>query len=190
MGLAQKRDRRYSYKDYLTWPDEERWEIIDGTAYNMSPAPTLKHQDIAGTMYSRLREAAIAKGCKAYIAPTDVVFDDFNVVQPDVLVVCDKTKITEKNIQGAPDLIVEVLSPATESKDRREKWRLYERFGVKDYIMVSPEGEFLEHYTLKDGRYSDFQLFTWDETMTIESLCITLNLWDIFGKAKEGEGEA
>ncbi|NTU43468.1 MAG: Uma2 family endonuclease, partial [Nitrospirales bacterium] len=184
MGVAIRNDRRYTYQDYCSWPDEERWEIIDGVAYNMSPAPGVKHQKITGLIYRKLADGIEGRGCSLFIAPTDVVLDDLNVVQPDVFVVCDKTKITEKNIQGAPDLIVEVISPSTGVKDRREKKRLYERGGVKDYILISSGDEFVEWFTLKDGKYSESQVFNWDETMSIESFGVTLNLWEVFEKEK------
>ncbi|RME64394.1 MAG: Uma2 family endonuclease, partial [Nitrospirae bacterium] len=130
MPLAVKKKGRFSYQDYLTWPEDERWELIDGEAYCMSPAPKVKHQRILNNLaYEFTRQ--LKEGCKHFIAPTDVVLDEFNVVQPDLFVVCSKKKITEDNIQGAPDLVVEITSPATELKDRREKKALYERFGVK-----------------------------------------------------------
>ncbi|MFA5354316.1 MAG: Uma2 family endonuclease [Thermodesulfovibrionales bacterium] len=189
MGVAVRKDRRYTYQDYCGWPDEERWEIIDGVAYNMSPAPTVKHQRIVGQLLRKAADGFEARGCSLFIAPTDVVLDDFNVVQPDVFVVCDKNKITEKNIQGAPDLIVEVISPSTGVKDKRGKRNLYEKVGVKDYIIIFPEEEMVEWYRLEEGRYSTPQIFDWDETMTLESFDMELNLWEIFGKEKAQEPE-
>ena len=121
MPLAQEHDKKYSYADYVTWQDEERWELIDGQPVDMPPAPTTTHQRIAARFYSRLEAALNAKPCTPFIAPTDVVLSSHDVVQPDVLVVCDEKKITRGNIQGNPDLIVGVFSPATVRKDRREK---------------------------------------------------------------------
>ncbi len=183
VGLAIKKDKRYTYQDYLTWPDDERWEIIDGAAYNMSPAPKVKHQRIVSRFdyefTSKLKE------CLHFIAPTDVVFDDFNIVQPDFFVVCDRDRITEDNIRGAPDLIVEVVSPATELKDRREKKVLYEQSGVKEYIIVFPEREYLERYCLKDNQYGAPEIFNWDEVLKLCAFEIEINLWDIFEKERE-----
>ena len=109
MSLTVRRHKTYTYKDYLTRPEGERWEIIDGTVYNMTPAPKVKHQNIAGNLYIRIK-THIDNPCYTGIAPRDVIFDEHNVVQPDVLVVCDRSKITEDNIKGAPDLIIEVIS--------------------------------------------------------------------------------
>jgi Uma2 family endonuclease len=99
-------------------------------------------------------------------------------------VVCDRKKITGDNIQGAPDLIIEVTSPATEVKDRREKKNLNERFGVREYIIVFPEGEYAEKYRLREGRYDIPEIFNWDEILKLESSEIDVNLWEIFEKQR------
>jgi Uma2 family endonuclease len=184
MRLAIKREKRYTYKDYLTWPEAERWEVIDGAAYDMSPAPKVKHQNIVSNLHIKLKTHS-ANTCYAGIAPTDVVFDEYNVVQPDVFIICDRKKITEDNIQGAPDLIIEVTSPATEVKDRREKKALYEKFGVKEYIIIFPDGEYAERYCLKGDKYGDLEIFNWDETMKLSLFGIEVNLWEIFEKESE-----
>ena len=112
-SILKSRSTRYTVADYMNWPDEERWELIDGVAYDMSPAPTIKHQNIAGGIYSMLREKLKGKTCQPFIAPVVVVLSVVDVVQPDVIVVCDPNKITERNIQGPPDWVAEVLSPST-----------------------------------------------------------------------------
>ncbi|MBF0407711.1 MAG: Uma2 family endonuclease [Candidatus Riflebacteria bacterium] len=141
MKTAQKLfQENYTYGDYLTWPEGERWELIDGEAYDMSPAPTLNHQDILGDLYIQFASFFQNKKCKVYTAPVDVLFPDNdqqdekkvrNVVQPDLVVICDRKKLNEKNVKGAPDLVIEVLSPSTASKDVIKKRRLYETHGVK-----------------------------------------------------------
>jgi len=191
MPLAIRKKERYTYQDYLRWPDDERWELIDGEAYCMTPAPKVKHQSILW----RLTESFVSnkkalKGCRAFSAPTDVVLDEYNVVQPDLFVVCSKRKITEDNIKGAPDLVIEVTSPNTELKDRREKKALYERFGVKEYIIVFPEREYLERYVLRSKKYSAPEIFNWDETLKLRTFPMEINLWEVFEKElKEDEGK-
>ena len=176
------KEEKITVSDYLTWPDEERWEIINGIAYNMSPAPRIRHQDIAGNFFVKLKTNP-DNTCFTGIAPMDVILDDFNVIQPDVLLVCDRDKITEKNINGAPDLVIEVISPSTGLKDRREKKNLYERFGVKEYIIVFPESDYVEVYALNDqGNFNPFKLINWDETLHLQTLDIKLNLWEIFDR--------
>ena len=144
---------------FCQWPDDERWELIDGVAYNMCAAPRLVHQSVAGDLYGTFREYLKGKPCRVFIAPVDVFFprvkeqdeDDVDtVVQPDVAVVCDPDKLREKGIWGAPDLVVEVLSPSTSRKDLREKYDLYQRSGVREYWVVDPKGHWLQQYLRGD----------------------------------------
>jgi len=185
MPLSERSNQKFGYKDYATWPDDERWEIIDGVAYDMTPAPNVKHQRIVSKLDRVLGDHAEKKGCMLFVAPTDVVFDEYNVVQPDVFVVCDRTKITAANIQGAPDLIIEILSPSTRLKDMREKRRLYESFAVMEYILIDPVDELAQRFMLKDGVYGAPDVFNWDETVLISALEFELGLWVVFERQKE-----
>ena len=119
-----KTTQRYTYQEYLTWPDDQRWEIIGGIAYAMTPAPGVGHQRIAGQVFRMVSHALADKPCEPLISPLDVVLSEEDVVQPDVFVVCDPQKIKDTHIDGAPDLIFEILSPSTSLKDRREKKHL------------------------------------------------------------------
>ena len=180
---AKKGVHKFTFADYLTWPDEERWEIIDGEAYDMTPAPSVTHQTILFNISGVFRDHFKGKPCQPFIAPTDVVFDETNVVQPDFFIVCDKNKITKDNIQGAPDLAVEILSPWTGRKDRREKKALYERFGVREYQLIHPEDETVERYSLVEGKYVGPDVFGWDEAMRLVAFPeLELQLWEVFGK--------
>lgn len=182
MGYALKEDKKYTWQDYLNWPDSERWEIINGEAYNMTPAPVIKHQDIAGNFFSILKQKLSGRQCRPFIAPTDVVLSEHDVVQPDLLVVCDKKKITAANIQGAPDMVIEVLSPSTALKDKREKRDLYERFGVKEYLIVDPTEMYVERFLLgSDGGYGKGDVFGPKEVISLKSLDgLEINLWEVF----------
>ena len=135
----------------------------------MSPAPSIKHQKILGNMYNIISTHPQRKAeCFVGIAPVDVVFSEHDVVQPDLLIVCDRTKITEANIQGAPDLVIEVLSPSTALKDRREKKALYEKYGVKEYVLVYPLDQYVEHYILQqDGSFGKAQILGPDEKLQL-----------------------
>jgi Uma2 family endonuclease len=176
----------YTYHDYLSSPDEERWEIIDGQAYDMSPAPSTAHQRIVLNLARLLAEPAAARGCEVFVAPTDVVLDERNVVQPDLLVVCDPAKVTEQAVHGAPDVVAEVVSPSTELKDRRDKKALYERFGVREYLLVHAAGEYLERYCLQEGHYGLPELFNWDEPVELRVLDgVRLDLRQVFGKHED-----
>lgn len=154
------RDRRYTWTDYQTWSDDERWELIDGVAYNMSPAPSTRHQAIAGNFFSCLYRHLTGKTCRPFMAPTDVRLSETDVVQPDILVICDPGKITPSHIEGAPELVVEVLSPSTSAKDLREKKWLYQRSGVREYIVVDPLEFYVQRFLLSgEGRYGEPEVF-------------------------------
>ena len=189
MSVADK-DEKFTYQDYLTWSDDERWELINGRPYNMTPAPSFRHQRIAGNFYHILRNALQGKRCVPGIAPTDVVLSDHDVVQPDVFVVCDEQKITEQNIQGAPDLVVEVRSPSTARKDRREKMRLYETFGVREYILIDPDGQYAERFILeRDGRFGRGEVFGPQQVMALDSIeSVEIPLWEVFEVAQHIPG--
>lgn len=184
-----KINRKHTYQDYLTWPDDARWEIIDGTAYAMSPAPIPSHQDVAGEIFHILKLALKGKTSRPYIAPTDVVLSDMDVIQPDVFVVCDPAKIKKNNIQGAPDLIIEVLSPSTSKKDRWDKKRLYQNNGVKEYILVDPDAHFAERYILQEnGEYNRGESFSSQQEIHIQIIPgLSLPLWEVFGVEKKEE---
>ncbi len=152
-------DERYTYRHYRTWPDSERWELIEGHAWAMSPAPKTRHQEFIWVFSSLLFEFLKGKPCKAYPAPFDVLLPAGNeaddevdtVVQPDISVFCDRSKITERGARGAPDLVVEVLSPSTSKKDLNEKFNLYEKQGVREYWVVDPVAWSAWVYRLEAG---------------------------------------
>ena len=182
-STAKKLNKKFTYADYQSWPEEERWEIINGQAYAMTPAPSVRHQKIVGRLYVKLENSLSGNPCVPLVAPTDVVLDEVNVVQPDILVVCDQSKITEANIQGAPDMVIEVISPSTTLKDRREKKAIYERFGVLEYILVYPEDGIIERYYLEDRKFSGPDLLNWDETLHLHIFPeLDISLMDIFEK--------
>jgi len=176
------KDSRHTYQDYLTWSDDESWELIGGRAYNMTPAPGFRHQRVTGNFYHTLKNVLQGRCCVAGIAPTDVVLSDHDVVQPDVFVVCDERKITEQIILGAPDLVLEVASPATAKKDRWEKKRLYESFGVKDYILIDPVAQYAERFMLeRDGRFDRGEVFAPSQVLVLQSLeDVEVPLWEVF----------
>jgi len=191
VSLARKVEERFTYQDYITWPDDERWELIDGIAYNMSPAPSIAHQRIAGRFHTILDVALRDRSCVPFMAPTDVVLSENAVIQPDVFVVCDKSKITQKNIQGAPDFVIEVLSPSTKLKDRREKRILYEKYAVKEYIIIYPFDKLIERFYLgKNNKYGASDIFTSKETIKLFSLnSMKVALSEVFEYSVVGENE-
>lgn len=156
----------FTYGEYCSLSGNVLLEIINGVVFDMSAAPSTKHQTIAGNLFFVLKNYFRGKTCTPFMAPLDVVLDDINVVEPDLFVVCDPAKITEKNITGAPDLIIEVLSPSSSLKDRREKKWLFQQHGVREYLIANPMDETVERYWLdNDGKYGVADIFGWDEKL-------------------------
>jgi len=151
-----ERTGRYTYADYVAWDDDQRWELIDGEAYLMS-APIRIHQEIIGNLFSQLKNFLKGKHCKVYLSPFDVRLnadtEDNTVVQPDILVICDHAKLTREGSIGAPDMLIEVLSQSTSARDRKVKFDLYRKFGVREYWIVDPETKTTTAHVLKDGEY-------------------------------------
>ena len=186
-SVLKTKTERYTVADYMNWDDGERWELIDGVAYSMSPAPTIKHHDIGLNFYSLLRKHFKGKSCKPFAAPVDVVLSELDVVQPDVFVVCDSTKITPKNIQGAPDFVVEILSPSTSRKDLREKKALYERSGVAEYLVLDPLELYAQLFRLNEnGRYNAGEIYGPEASLSLQILgSEMLDLREVFDGLEE-----
>jgi Uma2 family endonuclease len=161
MGLPLRDNQTHCYRDYLGWPEDVRYELIDGVAYLMAPAPTVRHQDIAGEIYFQLRQRLQGSPCHVLIAPVDVLLPKADeadervdtVVQPDVLVVCDPTKIGERRVRGAPDFVVEGLSPSTAGHDMVMKRRIYQQAGVREYWLIHPTDRLLTVYRLDGAEF-------------------------------------
>lgn len=164
-GLAKKADKHFTYDDYLAWPNDERWEIIDGAAYAMS-SPAVLHQDVLLNLAVTLKPFFNGKPCRFFIAPLDVMLSEDTVVQPDMLVVCDPKKITRTCVRGAPDLVVEILSPSSCSYDRLLKFKRYASAGVKEYWIVTPELASIEIFTLDNGAFRLHDGFLQQERLT------------------------
>jgi Uma2 family endonuclease len=189
MSLPERQvEQKFTYKDYLTWNDEERWELIDGVPfpYNMTPAPSRKHQTISRELLTEFSLYLRDKECHVYNAPFDVrlLIDEendeltTNVVQPDIVVVCDKDKLDDKGCKGNPDLIIEVLSPSTAKKDLEIKRELYERAKVKEYWIVDPLNEVVLVFALnEDGKYDAAKAYDKEDALKVgifEDLVIEL----------------
>ena len=157
MALPQREYDRYTYSDYYSWDDGKRWELIDGVPYAMSPAPMRKHQDVSGALFVQLALFLKNKPCKVYNAPFDVRMnpdeDDDTVCQPDIVVVCDSSKLDDKGCRGVPDLVIEILSPSSVRMDRVIKLEKYRQVGVREYWIVDPELRSVEACILDGNRY-------------------------------------
>jgi Uncharacterized protein conserved in cyanobacteria len=154
-----------TYKDWLN-KQEGRWELIDGVLYNMTASPSSYHQFTQTQLLARLHAHFTAKGCSVFASPFDVFLsesEDYDtpehVVVPDLTVICNKEQIVKKGCLGAPELVVEILSPSTAVIDFNKKYRLYERFGVKEYWIVDPIAKTVTQLQLSEGSYGEPTLF-------------------------------
>ncbi|WP_027308477.1 Uma2 family endonuclease [Caloramator sp. ALD01] len=171
----------YTYSDYKNKEDDNRYELINGRFYAMTPAPSRIHQKII-TELSRSIGNYIegnSLSCEVYVAPFDVrLIDDgqtedscTNVVQPDISVICDKTKLDDKGCIGAPEFIIEVVSPSNASVDYVKKLYLYEKFNVKEYWIINPNTEHIMIYTLgENNQYSEPFIFKFTEIISSKFL--------------------
>lgn len=154
-------NKLYTYADYYKWRFDDRVELIKGKIFRMSPAPNPNHQILTGDIYTLLNNFLRKKPCKAFVAPFDVRLpkkstDDqeiTTVLQPDICVVCDLSKIDRRGCVGAPDIVVEVLSPGNNSKEMKNKYEVYEEAGVKEYWVVSPQDQTFLVHILSGGKF-------------------------------------
>ena len=152
----------FTYTDYSRWPNDERWELINGEAYAMA-GPSRIHQTVVGELFRQIANYLLGQPCRPFIAPFDVRLPDrqeaddevITVVQPDISVICNPDQLDERGCRGAPDWIIEVLSPATAARDQIEKLAAYERAGVREYWLVHPTDHIVTIYPLNASRRYD-----------------------------------
>ena len=145
-------DKKYTYNDYEKLDDDNRYELLDGVIYLMTP-PSTKHQEISGELHRQIANFLVGKPCKVYSAPFYVRLDNYTVFEPDLTVIYDKSKRDIKGCIGAPDMIIEILSPSTASYDKVFKFNKYLEAGVREYWIVDPADKTVSVYILRDGEY-------------------------------------
>ncbi|MDQ7092856.1 Uma2 family endonuclease [Desulfosporosinus sp. PR] len=187
---AHHSEQLFTYQDYLTWPENERWELLNGRPYNMTPAPSRRHQEISGQLLTLFNNYLKGKTCRVYAAPFDVRLPQppesaeqaSTVVQPDLVIVCDKTKLDQRGCQGSPDLVVEITSPSTFQKDLKDKFLLYEKVGVQEYWIVYPEENTLCVFNLTtEGKYSRPEVYTERDSVKVGLFNdLTIELPEVF----------
>ncbi len=156
-------DKTYSYADYLTWRFQERLEIFKGRLFKMSPAPSTSHQKVSMKLTKFILQKFSNHPCNLFAAPFDVRLLDkkkstndseiFTVVQPDLCIICDENKLDQRGAFGAPDLVIEILSPGNSKKELKYKFDLYEEAGVLEYWIVNPENKTFLIYVLRDNQF-------------------------------------
>ena len=183
----------YTHADYLQWKFEECVELIKGRIFKMSPAPNPKHQQVSIKLSSRIFNLLEGKNCQVYAAPFDIRLPVKNrkrdneittVVQPDICIVCDESKIDKHGCIGAPDLVIEILSPGNTKKELKIKFELYEEAGIKEYWIVYPVEESIAVFLLNEnGKFNGAKIYAAGdriESSTVKGLTTDVN--DIFTK--------
>ncbi len=151
--MEARRNKPITFAEVRSWDDETRWELLDGHAYAMS-SPSVMHQGVVLALALRLSPQFQGGQCRLYVAPLDVKLSEHDMVQPDLMVVCQPEQVKGGYIDGAPRLIVEVLSPSTQRHDRIRKLDLYGKFGVNECWLVTPHPFMLEVYTNQEGVFA------------------------------------
>ncbi|MBK8503840.1 MAG: Uma2 family endonuclease [Saprospiraceae bacterium] len=179
----------HTYADYLNFTFEYMVELIRGKIFKMTPAPSPGHQIIAGNLHYIIRKNFSQKNCQLFIAPVDVILPIYNekrdspntVVQPDLCIICDPAKIQEAGCFGAPDLIIEILSPHTSKKDLTKKYEVYEESGVREYWIVFPKEEIVQTYVLVNSKFNRGEAFVKSDQINSDIFPnLTFSLDDIF----------
>lgn len=188
--MEQPHGKKYTYADYLTWDDGNRYELIDGVPYMMA-APSSTHQEIVANLTAELVVYLKGKSCKVFPSPYDVRLNadtkDDTVIQPDISVICDPNKIEERGCKGAPDMVIEILSPSTALYDQNIKLSKYLEAGVKEYWIVNPDERNVQVFLFENGK-GMFQIYKDATTIPVHVLkdC-QINLADVFPPQPGGE---
>jgi Uma2 family endonuclease len=183
--------KQYSYADYLTWNFKERVELIKGLIYKMSPSPSPVHQLISGNLHADIHNFLRKSDCKVFAAPFDVRLTNkrkstednviINVVQPDLCVICDPSKIDKRGCLGAPNLVIEILSKGNTKLELEQKFNLYEENGVQEYWIVQPGDQTVSVFDLVQDKYTLRQIYSNDSKIDVAVLPgLVLDMKDVF----------
>lgn len=193
MPLLQE-EKKYTYAEYIGWPESEYWELVSGIPY-MQAAPSWQHQSITGEIFRQISNFLLDKTCNVFASPFDLCLaednesdeDITNIFQPDIVVVCDETKLRKTGYFGVPTLAIEVSSPATAKLDKILKFNKYEKAGIKEYWIVEPEGMIVSVYTLQNNnRYGRPEAYADGEIIKVGVLQeLEINLSSVFSGIKE-----
>lgn len=187
MSLPEE-NKIYTYSDYLSWPEDERIEIINGVPY-LQAAPSRIHQEVLSELHRQIANYLVDKECRVYPAPFHVVLDlgeekddgeKLNVLEPDLTIICDMSKLDDRGCQGNPDMVIEITSPSTARRDKVEKFNKYEQAGINEYWIIEPIEKVVSVFTLqKNKRYGRPDMYTDDDQVNVtifEDLVIDLSL--------------
>ncbi len=175
MPIPESKEK-YTYADYLTWPEGERWEIFDGVPY-MQAAPTWQHQSISSELHRQIANYLVNSPCRVFTAPFDLCIPELNEVdeeisnvisQPDIVVICDESKLRKTGYFGTPELIIEITSPSTARKDKLIKFNKFEKAGVKEFWIVEPEQKIVTVFVLQENnRYGRPEVYAEEDKINV-----------------------
>ena len=189
MSFPESKEK-YTYADYLTWPEGERWEIFDGIPY-LQAAPSWQHQAVSGNIFGQFYENLKGNSCQVFAAPFDLCIPEFGekdeeisniITQPDIVVICDKSKLRKTGFFGVPELIIEIISPSTARTDKIIKFNKFEKAGVKEYWIVEPEQKIVSVFVLQDNnRYGRPDVFSEEDQIKVSIFPdLTIDLKPVF----------
>ncbi len=172
--ISPKPEQKYSYADYLTWDENERWELLDGAPY-LQAAPSRIHQEISMELSTQFHTYLRGKTCRVFTAPFCVRLDakkndnDIkNIVEPDITIVCDSSKLDDRGCKGSPNMIVEILSPTSGKNDKLIKFNKYEKAGVKEYWIVEPDLKLISVFILQEnGSYGRPEIYSEEDKIKV-----------------------
>ena len=186
-------NKRYTYADYLTWMDDVRRELYNGFIKMMTPAPSRKHQEISINLVRIYSNYLFRKKCKIYHAPSDVRLlknmrskDDkviYTVVQPDIYVVCDLSKLDDRGCLGAPDFVIEIVSAKNSKRDVKDKFEIYQEHGVREYWIVNPNDENITVFVLDEkGKFQFSGMYAGDDKIPVNIFKgdLSIDLTEVF----------
>lgn len=183
-------NKTYTYADYLSWQIKERVELLWGKVMKMTPSPSLNHQKVSSALHREIAVFLKEKPCQVFHAPFDVRLitlsenkeEKISVVQPDIVIVCDSNKLDEKGCNGTPDLIIEILSPSSATKDLKHKFKLYEEAGISEYWIVDPHDGMVQVFVMgKNNKYKVNKPYAPEDLIISSSVKgLAVDLRDIF----------
>ncbi len=189
MLLPKDQNEKYTYKDYLSWPDEERCELIDGVPYLLA-SPTWQHQVISRELLIQFGNYLQNKPCQVFAAPFDLRLPDAeeqdedvtNVLQPDLLVVCEQSRLKGTGYYGTPTLIIEIVSPSSGKVDKLSKFNKYEKAGVREYWIIEPEEKIVSVFVRQDNkRYGRPEIYAEEDHIRVNVFPdLTIELKSVF----------
>ena len=194
--MEARAEKFYTYEDYCKFTDEKRREVINGVIYALA-SPIKEHEDILINLVLELGAYLKGKKCKVYTSfevrlprKGETKNTASNVVRPDIFIVCDEKKLTRRGCVGAPDLIIEILSPSTAGIDRIKKFNLYQEHGVQEYWIVDAYNQTIDKFILDEGKYNRAEVFSREDNISPATFPdLTINLEEIFPPLDEDEDD-